>query len=71
MEEQNLVVKTQFNPVKNAIVVDSHIKSPKQSKGKVCKPAGQKCEHDHECCDHHLCAHYLPSGKRFCVVSGP
>ena len=35
MGENNLVVKTKFNPAKNAIVVDSHIKIPKQSAGKA------------------------------------
>ena len=71
MEEQNLVVKTRFNPVKNAIVVDSHIKSPKQSQGKVCRPVGQECEHDHECCDNHICEDYFPKEKKICRVSGP
>ena len=35
MEKSNLVVKTKFNPAKNAIVVDSHIKSPKPFGRKV------------------------------------
>ena len=59
MEEKNLVVKTHINPVKNAMVVDSHIKSPKQPKGKVCKRVGQDCEHHHECCDYHICSKNL------------
>ena len=33
--EKNLVVKTKINPAKNAIVVDSHIKTPKQSGGNI------------------------------------
>ena len=37
IEKENLVVKTMFNPVKNAIVVDSHIKGPKQYPGEVRK----------------------------------
>ena len=69
--KENLVVKTQFNPVKNAIVADSHIKSQKQSQGKGCKPVGQRCDHDDECCDNHICAHYNLSAKKVCRVSGP
>ena len=66
--KENLVVKTQFNSVKNALVVDSHIKSPKQSQGKVCKPLEQECEHNYECCDNLICMHhgFFPIGKKIC-----
>ena len=67
--EEKLVVKTMFNPVKNAMVVDSHIKAPKQSQGKVCRRVGQECDHDHKCCDNHICEHYFPKGKKICRVS--
>ena len=51
MGKENLVVKTIFNPAKHAIVVDSHIKGPKQLRGVVCKPGGEDCnDDDSECC---------------------
>ena len=50
MGKENLVVKTILNPAKNAIVVDSHIKGPKQLRGVVCKPKGEECKDDSECC---------------------
>ena len=50
MGKENLVVKTAFNPVKNAIVVDSHIKKQKQSQRKVCKRSDERCREDSECC---------------------
>ena len=50
MGKENLVVKTIFNLAKNATVVDSHIKGPKQLRGVDCKPKGADCKDDLECC---------------------
>ena len=50
MGKENLVIKTRFNPVKNAMVVDSHIKNQKQSQRKDCKSVGEKCKEDSDCC---------------------
>ena len=73
--KDKLVVKTMFNPCcnhlpllpccKNAMVVDSHIKSPKQSRGGACTPQGEKCEDDNECCAG-MCAFWL--GQRKCMI---
>ena len=50
MGKENLVVKNISNLAKNAIVVDSHIKGPKQLRGVDCKPKGADCKDDSECC---------------------
>ena len=50
MDKENLVVKTIFNLAKNATVVDSHIKGPKQLRGVACKKKGEDCKYDSECC---------------------
>ena len=41
--KDKLVVETMFNPSKSAIVVDSHIKNPTQSRGDSCAQLGEKC----------------------------
>ena len=69
--KENIIVKTMFNPAKNALVVDSHIQGSKRFPGKVCKPVGQECEHDHECCDYHICKYPGFVLKKVCHVSVP
>ena len=41
--KDKLVVETMFNPSKSAIVVDSHIKNPTQSRGDSCLQSGERC----------------------------
>ena len=48
--KDKLVVKTMFNPSKSAIVVDSHIKNPPQTRGKGCAQPGEKCSNANPCC---------------------
>ena len=50
--KDKLVVETMFNPSKSAIVVDSHIKNPTQSRGDRCLPKGARCTlFNKNCCN--------------------